>query len=96
MLSGPKDIGDLDRMVDEIRNADVLTPALVRQIVANACTRLPILKNAGKAAHIDLLIEAGAWCDAALALIDVELPAWSIRRIDLRGRRMVLLAHNAT
>ena len=43
------------------------------------------------AARIDQLIEAGAWNDAALALVELELPmeATSSR---LRGRRMALLA----
>ena len=27
------------------------------------------------------MIEAGAWTDAALALIDIELPAWRLRRL---------------
>jgi hypothetical protein len=43
----------------------------------DACTRLP----AGKAARIDQLIDAGAWNDAALALIELELPAWKLRRL---------------
>jgi len=27
------------------------------------------------------LIEVGAWSDAALALIELELPAWKVRRL---------------
>src|SRR6476659_10952614 len=33
------------------------------------------------AARIDQLIEARAWDDAALALIELELPAWKLRRL---------------
>jgi hypothetical protein len=40
------------------------------------------MKRAGKAARIDQLIEAGAWIDAALALVDFELPAWRLRRFN--------------
>jgi len=39
------------------------------------------MKRAGKAARIAQLIEAGAWDDAALALIELELPAWKLRRL---------------
>ena len=34
-----------------------------------------------KTARIERLIGSGAWTDAALALIDLELPQWQIRRI---------------
>jgi hypothetical protein len=32
-------------------------------------------------APVERLIQSGAWTDAALALIDLELPQWQIRRI---------------
>jgi hypothetical protein len=35
----------------------------------------------GKTARIERLIETGAWTDAALALVDLELPQWQVRRI---------------
>jgi hypothetical protein len=81
MLSGLKCEGDLDGLVDQLRNATVPTPDLIRRIVTDACARLPVLKKTGKATNIDRLIEVGAWCDAATALIAIELPAWSIRRL---------------
>src|SRR6266404_8632247 len=34
-----------------------------------------------KTARIERLIGSGAWTDAALALIDLELPQWQVRRI---------------
>ncbi len=70
-----------DGLVDDLRKAVAPTPDLIRQIITNACTRLPVLRNAGKAANIDRLIEVGAWCDVALALIEIELPVWSVRRL---------------
>ena len=39
------------------------------------------LAKAAKTARIERLIQSGAWTDAALALIDLELPQWQIRRI---------------
>ena len=32
-------------------------------------------------ARLDRLIAAGAWTDAAFALVALELPAWSLRRL---------------
>jgi hypothetical protein len=34
-----------------------------------------------KTARIERLIQTGAWTDTALALIDLELPLWQIRRL---------------
>ena len=37
--------------------------------------------QSGKTARIERLISSEAWTDAALALIDLELPLWQVRRI---------------
>jgi hypothetical protein len=70
-----------DGLADRLANAAVPSADLIHQIVTEACTRYPILKQSGKTTVIDHLIEAGAWCDVALALIEIELPAWSVRRL---------------
>ncbi|HYB05470.1 MAG TPA: hypothetical protein VED02_01870 [Methyloceanibacter sp.] len=80
MLFDPK-YEPLDALEDRLRRAHALTPDLISNVIADACTRLPAMKRAGKAARIDQLIEAGAWDDAALALIELELPAWKLRRL---------------
>ena len=71
----------LDRLTEQLRFAPALTPDLLSNVVSDVCTRLPVLKKAGKTARIDRLIEAGAWSDVALALIEIELPAWKLRRL---------------
>lgn len=81
MLSNPKYEGRLDRLTEQLRLAPALTPDLISNVIADACTRLPVLNKAGKATRIDQLIEAGAWSDAALALIELELPEWKLRRL---------------
>ena len=81
MLSDPKHEDRLDRLMEQLRLAPALTPNLIGAVIADACTRLPVLHRAGKAARINQLIEAGAWSDAALALIELELPAWKLRRL---------------
>jgi hypothetical protein len=81
MLFNPKYEGRLDRLTDQLRLAPVLTPDLISNVIADACTRLPVPNKTGKAAWIDQLIKTGAWSDAALALIELELPAWKLRRL---------------
>jgi len=54
---------------------------LMIKVIADACVRLPLLCTAETAVRIDRLIKAGAWTDAALVLIELELPAWKLRRL---------------
>lgn len=70
----------LDRLDDELRRAPALGSALFSKVIAHACRRIPTLAQTGKVAHLDRLIAAGAWTDAASALVALELPAWSLRR----------------
>ena len=51
------------------------------EIVGAACRRFPSIGQAEKTARIERLIGCEAWTDAALALIDLELPLWQVRRI---------------
>jgi hypothetical protein len=81
MLFHAKDENRLDRLTEQLRLAPALTRDLLSTVMAEVCTRLPMLRSAGKAARIDRLIETGAWNDAALALIELELPAWKLRRL---------------
>src|ERR1035438_3739231 len=81
MMPDPKHEDHLDRLMEQLRLAPALTPDLIGCVIADACIRLPVLNKAGKAPRIDQLIEASAWSDAALALIELELPAWKLRRL---------------
>jgi hypothetical protein len=49
-------------------------------VIAQACQRFAAHGPAAKA-RVDRLIEAGAWTDAALTLVELELPQWSVRRL---------------
>jgi hypothetical protein len=71
----------LHDLQDRLRRAQVVTPDLMSKVVAGACTRIAMPSNATKAARIDRLIEAGAWTEAALALVELELPQWKLRRL---------------
>jgi hypothetical protein len=54
---------------------------IIFNTIAKSCSRRPDLNRAGKIARIDAMIEAGAWTDAALALVALELPQWTLRRL---------------
>ena len=77
MLFDPKQEDRFDRLIDQLRLAPALTPDLISHVIVDACTRLPAVKTT----RIDQLIEAGAWTDATIALIELELPAWKLRRL---------------
>ena len=81
MLTVQKHECDVEGLADYLGNAVTPTADLIHQIIPDACTRLPVLKNPGKPRDIDPLIEPGAWCDVALALVSIELPAWHVRRL---------------
>ena len=72
-----------DRLDDELRQAPAPLQGLFAKIVAGACARLPLVR--GQRERIDRLIAASAWTDAALALIALELPAWTVRRLAYAG-----------
>ena len=66
---------------DRLRTAHAVTAELMSEIVGAACRRFPSMGQAEKTARIERLIGSEAWTDAALALIDLELPLWQVRRI---------------
>ena len=64
-----------------LRDADAVTAEVMADIISQTCRRFPSLGQSGKTARVERLIQSGAWTDAALALIDLELPQWQIRRL---------------
>lgn len=66
---------------DRLRDAPAMTAELLSEIIAETCRRFPSVGQTGKTARIERLIGSEAWTDAALALIDLELPQWQVRRI---------------
>lgn len=71
----------LDRLDEELRLARAPMPKLFSRLVATACTRLPRLNKSGAAAGIERLTATGAWADAGLLLLELEIPAWKVRRL---------------
>jgi hypothetical protein len=72
---------DSSELSDRLRNADAATAELFADVIGTTCRRFPSTGQTEKTARIERLIGAEAWMDAALALIDLELPQWQARRI---------------
>ena len=66
---------------ERLRNTYAATAEFLSDIIGQTRGRFPAASPSGKIARIERLIESGAWTDAALALIDLELPQWQLRRI---------------
>jgi hypothetical protein len=78
LLSEYRDPGAL---IDRLRGAHTVTADLMAEIIGETCRRFAPVRRTEKTARIERLIGSGAWMDAALALIDLELPQWQVRRI---------------
>ena len=78
LLSKHRDPGELD---DRLRDADAVTAELISEVIGETCRRFPSMGQTEKTARIERLIGSEAWTDSALALIDLELPQWQVRRI---------------
>jgi hypothetical protein len=72
------DIGELNT---RLRDAGAADAALINEVIDTACRRYPSLGATEKTVRLTQLIQSGAWTDAALALIDLELPMWQVRRL---------------
>jgi len=66
---------------DRLCDSHAMTSELMSDIIRAACGRFPSTGQTAKTARIERLIQSGAWTDAALALIDLELPQWQLRRV---------------
>jgi hypothetical protein len=74
-----------DRLDEELRLARSPTPDLFSDVVEAACRRLPVLKKSGLVARFERAIETCAWTEAALALVELEIPDWKVRRLVCEG-----------
>ena len=66
---------------EKLRAADEMTPELMAEILAVTCRRAPSQGCSVKVLRLKQLVDGRAWTDAALALIELELPLWHVRRI---------------
>jgi hypothetical protein len=68
-------------LADRLRDAPEVTAELMSEILAETRRRFPSVGRKRNTARIEHLIRSEAWTDAALTLIDLELPQWQVRRI---------------
>ena len=69
----------------KLRAADDVTPALMAEILQIGGRRFLLRGRDEQARYFNQLIEAHAWVDVALTLLELELPLWHIRRIAYDG-----------
>jgi hypothetical protein len=62
-----------DGLIYRLNDAPAVTADLMSEVSGKPSRRLPL--------RIERLIESGAWTDAALALLELELPHWRLRRL---------------
>jgi len=70
----------LDKLQERVRRSRSVTPELLTEVIARACSRFAAHRSAAKA-RVNQLAEHGAWADAVLALLELELPHWKLRRL---------------
>jgi hypothetical protein len=66
---------------ERLRNADAVTTEIMSDFIGQTCRRFPPQAHSEKSVRIERLLQSQAWTDVALALIDLELPQWQLRRI---------------
>src|SRR5690349_8649200 len=66
---------------DRLRDACGVTAEFLSDIISETCRRFPSTEGSAKASRVERLIQSHAWTDAALSLIDLELPQWQVRRL---------------
>ena len=70
---------------DRLRDAHAVTAPLVQDVMQLVCRRHSHPGRAGAVARIERLVAEQAWAEVALALIDLELPQWQLRRLAYDG-----------
>jgi len=88
MTFDPNHEEHLRELQQELHRAHTITPGLMADVIARACPRLQSQHRAATATIIRL-IESSAFADATLALLELELPQWRLRRLVCRERSIV-------
>jgi hypothetical protein len=76
---------EIDNLANRLADATRVTAGLFAQIIA-ASPRLITLKAIGKTGRLDRLLACEAWTDAAIELLALEAPGWSVKRLFLEDR----------
>ena len=71
----------LSALDNALWNAQEPSLDLLSRIINSTCGRVPALARTDKLNRVFHLAEIGAWIEATLALIELELPLWRVRRV---------------
>lgn len=70
----------IEQLTGRLQQTGAVAPATIVDVIAHACCSIgaqpPYVR-----AHLDRMIAAGAWIDAALTLLELEAPQWRLRRL---------------
>ncbi|WP_076865776.1 hypothetical protein [Bradyrhizobium mercantei] len=66
---------------ERLRDAYAVTAEFMADIISQTCRRFPSAGQSCKTSRVERLIQSCAWTDAAIALLDLELPQWQVRRL---------------
>ena len=80
MLLNLKHPASLDSLENELRCAGAADAELTFRVIDETCLRFNVQGGAAKA-KVRRLIECGAWTDVTLALLELDLPQWKLRRL---------------
>ena len=72
-------------LTDRLSDTPAVTAPLVRDVLDLICRQHSHPGQARALARIERLIAEQAWAEVALALIDLELPQWQLRRLVYDG-----------
>ncbi len=79
MLHRPSRLVRLADLATRVERARGMTDHLMGDVIETACYRFAAPDNLHEANRVRRFMRTGAWIDAALALIELELPQWSLR-----------------
>lgn len=81
MLVRSRNVDVLDQLNDRVRRVRAVSADLMLDLIEATSALLPELNGTRKAAVVHRLVKCRAWTDAALALLEIELPQWKLRRL---------------
>ncbi len=71
----------LDQIVARLDEAERLSNGLWAEVLGALAERISFMAGRPSVSRLHTFAADGAWVDAAFALIELELPAWQLRRI---------------
>jgi hypothetical protein len=72
---------DVGRLQKRLAGLERVSRELFLDVLAQTCPRYAVLEFSDRAGRVRQLVAVQAWTDAALALADLELPGWTVRRL---------------